>query len=147
MCIYYSRFDQRLQNHSFAAAFVEKQLREKITQDMLSVYTTNMINAYEELATALHVAKHNVIVQVSKLITNKMSFISFQEKVNLILNDDADDLADDTSKQANDDVYKALDLNFDLVAETIADMELLMFNNESIYKKLQELGGISPNCH
>lgn len=146
MCKCYSRFDQRLQNPSFAAAFVEKQLREKITQEILSVYTTNTINFYEELATALHVAKHKVIVQVSKLITNKMSFISFQKNVNRILNDDADDLADDTSKQAND-VYNALDLNFDLVAETIADMELLMFNNESIYKKLQELCGISLNCH
>ena len=145
------RFAERLEDKAFENAFVEKQNRENVPNDVRDAYTQNTINLYAELAEALSESKFVVIGLVAKLITNNMCLNGFSENLYRISNFYPDDLAYATKhdvfdfeklKETHADVFKHLELNFDLVAETIIDMQLSMFDDEYIIDRLTELGGI-----
>jgi len=145
------RFAERMKDEVFANAFRAKQLREDVTDKIRDAYIQNTIALYAEIAFSLHEADYMVIVQVAKLVTNNTHFSCFKGNVHRILDGDADDIAYatkhgifnfDTSTQAHADVFKKLESNFDLVAETIIDMDALLFDDEYIIKRLRELGGV-----
>jgi len=147
-----TRFAERMEeNKAFAKAFREKQMREGVDDKIRAVYIQNTIALYAEYAEAMREADYMIIVQVAKLVTDYEHFTCFRMNVDRILRDDNDSLEHatkngifdfDTSTQAHADVFNKLELNFDKVAETITDMELMLFDDEYIIKRLRELGGV-----
>jgi hypothetical protein len=127
------RFSQRLlKSKNFLEAFNNKILREHITEDMYEKYVENTISFYSEISAVMDEHMWAVLSWLEDWNNKEMDDKDLMDKIYHLF------FVNDTNEDGKTDKRKYHHThNPSVIAELIADRELLLINDEQFLKALK----------